>query len=387
MKCIGQKPSPYTNYKMPKKIILLTLQTFSSTGGIQKMTRTLSFSLNQIANEKEWVFKTFSAYDADKDLMTQYLPAENFKGFNINRRSFVINTLREAKSADIIILSHINLAIVGLLIKFVNPKCKIWLIAHGIEVWRQLSYTQKNLLDKSDKIICVSDFTRQQMIKLHSMESDRCAILNNAIDPFMILPESFKKPKQLLEKYNLEINDPVVFTLTRLAATEQYKGHEQVIKAIAALKDRFPKIKYILSGQYDKDEEIRINELIEEYSVAGSVILTGFINEKELPGHFLLADVFALPSKKEGFGIVFIEAMACGVPVICGNVDGSVDAVRGGELGKAINPEDLDELEHAISTSLQSAPSTNQQRKNLQKMCLKHFNEQCYRDNLRSLFS
>lgn len=367
--------------------MLLTLQTFSSTGGIQKMTRTLAFSLNQVCNEKQWAFKTFSAYDADDDLMTQYIPAENFKGFKIKRASFVLNTLKEAKRTDIIILSHINLAIVGLLIKMINPKCKIWLIAHGIEVWRQLSAVQRKIVNKSDKIICVSEFTKQQMIKQHQTDAEKCVVLNNAIDPFMKLPATFGKPARLMEKYNLEMTDPVVFTLTRLAATEQYKGHELVIRAVADLKDRFPKVKYILSGQYDKAEEIRINELIEEYGVAGSVILTGFIEEKELPDHFLLADVFALPSKKEGFGIVFIEAMACGVPVICGNVDGSIDAIRNGELGKAVNPENQADLEHAISASLQSAPSTSQQRINLQKMCLKYFNESCYRDNLRLLLS
>jgi len=367
--------------------MLLTLQTFSSTGGIQKMARTLAFSLNQISNENQWEFKTFSAYDANDDLMAQYLPISSFKGFSRNRISFVLNTLKEARNADVIILTHINLAIVGLLTKLINPKCKIWLIAHGIEVWRKLSLIQHKLVGKSDKIICVSNFTRQQMIKLHKTDGDKCIVLNNAIDPFMTLPEVFEKPGKLMEKYNLQKNDPVVYTLTRLAATEQYKGHEQVIKAIAGLKDKFPKIKYILSGQYDKDEEIRINELIDEYGVAGSVILTGFIDEKELPDHFLLADVFALPSKKEGFGIVFIEAMACGVPVICGNVDGSVDAIRNGELGTAVNPENLEELENAISAGIQSALSTSQQRKSLQKMCLQYFNELSYRDNLRLLLS
>jgi phosphatidylinositol alpha-1,6-mannosyltransferase len=188
----------------------------------------------------------------------------------------------------------------------------------------------------------------------------------------------------LLEKYKLTPGSPVIFTLTRLAATEQYKGHEQVIKVLGKLKAKFPAIKYILAGQYDHDEEVRINELIALNDVAEQVILTGFIDEKDLPDHFLLADVFVLPSKKEGFGIVFIEALACGLPVICGNSDGSVDAIRNGELGKAIDVTDTDALEAAITAALET-PVTPEKRECLQKVCVGYFNEQDYRKQLEQL--
>jgi glycosyltransferase involved in cell wall biosynthesis len=370
---------------MRKKIMLLTLQMFSSTGGIQKMARTMAYSLNQIAAVKNWDFKTFSAYDVDEDVMVQYLPRENFKGFGIRRISFVIDTLKEARNSDIIILTHVNLAIVGLLIKLFNPKCKIWLIAHGIEVWRQFSMVQKRLVAQCDKIICVSNFTLQEMVQHHHTDPAKCLVLNNVVDPFMKLPEIFDKPVDLMERYNLRKGDPVIYTLTRLASTEQYKGYEQVIKAIGHLKERYPGVKYILSGQYDIAEEIRINALIDEYGVAGSVILTGFIAEQDLPRHFLLADLFVLPSQKEGFGIVFIEAMACGLPVICGNVDGSLDAIRNGELGRAVHPENQQELESAIRDGLETAPSSAEERMALQKLCLQYFNELAYRNRLQQL--
>jgi phosphatidylinositol alpha-1,6-mannosyltransferase len=369
---------------MPKRILIFTLQTFSTTGGIQKMTRTLGYSLHRICSKNNWDFKMFSAYDADTDLMPQYLPVENFKGFNINRTAFVMKSLKQLAKADAIILSHINLAIIGLAAKIINPECKIYLVAHGIEVWRPLSFWQKKLLKYTDKVICVSNFTQEQMVRLHNIKKAKCAILNNAIDPFMQLPSGFKKPVLLLEKYKLTPGSPVIFTLTRLAATEQYKGHEQVIKVLGKLKAKFPAIKYILAGQYDHDEEVRINELIALNDVAEQVILTGFIDEKDLPDHFLLADVFVLPSKKEGFGIVFIEALACGLPVICGNSDGSVDAIRNGELGKAIDVTDTDALEAAITAALET-PVTPEKRECLQKVCVSYFNEQDYRKQLEQL--
>ena len=371
---------------MSKKILLFTLQTFSTTGGIQKMTRTLGHSLHHLAKQNDWEFKMLAAYDANHDLMPQYVPAENFKGYNSNRVSFVLQSLKAAASADVIVLSHINLSFIGLIVKTINPKCKVWLVAHGIEVWRPLSKWKKSLLNTCDKVICVSNFTKQQVVELHHTDTARCVVLNNAIDPFMKLPSAFAKPQALLKKYNLTGNEPILFTLTRLAASEQYKGHEQVIIAVGKLKAKFPDIKYILSGQYDTEEGVRIKEMIAANNVQEQVILTGFVAEKELPEHFLLADLFVLPSKKEGFGIVFIEALACGLPVICGNADGSIDAIRNGELGKAIDVNNVNELEEAITENLK-APLNLRQRENLQQQCLLHFNEQEYMNKLQQLLN
>ncbi|HTE02452.1 MAG TPA: glycosyltransferase family 4 protein [Mucilaginibacter sp.] len=370
---------------MSKKIVLFTLQTFSTTGGIQKMTRTLAHSLFHISKQKNWDFKLWSVYDSRYELMDQYLPAANFIGFGRNKLKLGLKTIGTAAKSDIVILSHVNLAILGLIIKLINPKCKVWLVAHGIEVWRPLSFIRKTFLGHfCDKIICVSSFTKKQMIHWHKSDPDKCIVLNNAVDPFIKLPEAFSKPEYLLNRYSLTPANQVIFTLTRLASSEQYKGYEQVIKAVSRLKLKFPGIKYILAGQYDSTEETRIKDLINTYQVKEQVILTGFVNETELADHFLLADLFVLPSKKEGFGIVFIEALACGLPVICGNADGSTDAIRNGELGTAINVDDLDELAKTITGYLK-IPLTVESRTNLQSQCLLHFNEQDYRNNLLKL--
>lgn len=376
---------PCFNYKaMPKRIVLLSLQTFSTTGGIQKMTRTLAHSLQTVAALHNWDFKLWSVYDKDEDLMPQYLSPKSFKGFNVKRNSFAVKALRIAKSSDVIIITHINMAVIGLLAKFINPKCKVWLIAHGIEVWRPLSSAKKMFLKKCDNIICVSNFTKGEMMCRHNVNADKCVVLNNAIDSLMPPPPGFYKPKYLQQKYQLADDDVVLFTLTRLAVTEQYKGYEQVIKVLNKLSVNFPKIKYILSGQYDAGEEARIKQLSKQYNVEDIVILTGFINEKDLADYFLMADLFVLPSKKEGFGIVFIEAMSFGLPVICGNVDGSMDAIRNGDLGTAVNPDDLDEIQSSIEAHLQK-PLTVEDRQNLQQLCLQYFNQDNYTNKLQQL--
>ena len=76
------------------------------------------------------------------------------------------------------------------------------------------------------------------------------------------------------------------------------------------------------------------------------------MNDSDLLDFFKMADVFIMPSSQEGFGIVFIEAMACGTPVIAGNIDGSVDALRNGELGLLVNPFSTEEIAKAIDSIL-----------------------------------
>jgi glycosyltransferase involved in cell wall biosynthesis len=200
----------------------------------------------------------------------------------------------------------------------------------------------------------------------------------------MKLPVDLKKPDDLLKRYGITQDNDVLLTLTRLANTEQYKGYDQVIKSLGKLKNDFPEIRYVLAGKYDDEEKKRIKQLIALRDVEDLVILTGFISEEELTDHFLMADLFILPSKKEGFGIVFIEALACGLPVICGNTDGSRDAVKQGELGKAIDPDNLPELEAEVLKCLQNRPSVTE-RAHLQQKCMSYFNSDNYIEQLENL--
>ncbi|MBD1392911.1 glycosyltransferase family 4 protein [Mucilaginibacter glaciei] len=371
---------------MSKNISLLSLQIFNTTGGIQKMVRTLAHALDTLSKKRGWAFKLSSLYDDKADLMTQYLPSEKFEGYNEHVIRFILKTVFFKNKPDILILTHINLAVIGVLTRWFNPKCQILLFAHGIEVWRPLGLYKKLILSYADKIVCVSSFTKQQMYNWHKVPLTKCHVLNNAVDPFIALPEEFLKPVYLQDRYSIKNDQPILFTLTRLASTEQYKGHDTVLLALSKLKVDFPNIRYILSGKYDTKEGIRVKKMIAELNLADHVTLTGFIDEGELADHFLLADAFVLPSKKEGFGIVFIEALACGLPVICGDADGSLDAILNGELGTAVNADDSDELAACIKKLL-SEPLTIEKRRALQSNCLKQFNENAYIDKLEQLLT
>src|SRR5262249_12921035 len=109
---------------------------------------------------------------------------------------------------------------------------------------------------------------------------------------------------------------------------------------------------YLIVG--DGDDRPRLEALATECGVAERVRFVGLVRAEELPDYFRLADVFVMPSTGEGFGIVFLEAMASGVPVIGGNQDGSLDALGDGILGTAVHPHNCEEIASAISAALKN---------------------------------
>jgi len=369
---------------MSKRILVLSPETFSAPGGIQSMSRSLVYVLHQLCQKNNWRIKLHVLNDPPTAVSTPYLPAIYFKGFSRKKIMFSLKSIWTGINTDIVIVTHVNLSFPAIVIRLLNPQCKVWLVAHGTEVWRPLSGWKKTIWQIADRIICVSSFTRDKVIASQHANPEHCTILNSIVDPFIKIPEDFSKPAYLLERYGLKHTDKVVLTLTRITCDNIAKGYDQVIQVISKIRKNFPNICYLLAGPWDPAEKTRIEQLIAENGLGDNFILTGYIKKEELADHFLLADLFILPSKKEGFGIVLIEAMAFGLPVICGNKDGSTDAVRHEEMGTIIDPDDQEALELAIRKKLHE--SLNREfRKNIQQESLRHFNERHYSKVLAQL--
>jgi glycosyltransferase involved in cell wall biosynthesis len=136
-----------------------------------------------------------------------------------------------------------------------------------------------------------------------------------------------------------------------------------------------PEAVYIIVG--DGDDRSRLESLARECGVVDQVCFAGRVAPEQLPDYYRLADVLVMPSTGEGFGIVFLEAMASGVRVIGGNQDGSVDPLADGQLGRAIDPNNAQELISAICATLSTA-TANVDRAS-------RFNDQAFADHLQAL--
>jgi phosphatidyl-myo-inositol dimannoside synthase len=364
------------------KILFLTLHTFSLTGGIEKVSRSICKVLTDLYQEKKIdSFHVMSMYDQEAN--TAYLSAQNFTGFNTNRISFSLSTLLKSKHSQTIILSHINLLFFALIIKKLAPSKRVILMAHGIEVWGVLKKWKLNFLKKHCEIWAVSNFTAQQLLQKQIPEKN-IKVLNNCLDPYFNPPISFVTPTNLLEKYQLSVKQPILFTLTRISSQEQYKGYDKVIQLLPKLIENYPTLHYILAGKADEIEKAKILNLIKDLKLEQHVTLTGYLEDEEINNHFLLADAFVMPSVGEGFGISFIEAAACGCLSVAGNVDGSKDALMDGKLGTLIDPSDQLALEKAINETLET-PKTYVNKEALQAKCLTKFRFENYKMNILTL--
>ncbi|MBL9145511.1 MAG: glycosyltransferase family 4 protein [Verrucomicrobiaceae bacterium] len=221
-------------------------------------------------------------------------------------------------------------------------------VAHGVETWGQLNGLLGTALRKAAGVLPVSEFTRQVLLREGSLDPDKVIVVPDTLRESAFAPGP--KPDYLLQRHGLKPHQPVLLTVGRLAASEAYKGHDQVIAALPAIRRSFPDVRYVIVGT--GDDLARLKACAASHGQEKAVIFAGFIPDHELADYYRLCDAFVMPSTGEGFGIVYLEALASGRPCIVGNQDASPEAIGHGRLGFVVNPRSPDEIVAAVSQFL-----------------------------------
>jgi glycosyltransferase involved in cell wall biosynthesis len=321
---------------------------FGYKGGIQVYS---AFFLKAIQNIYPLSqYDIFLKHDVNTSSDIPYLPDTRFhfagaSPLQIRTPIFVSQIISQGflQRPDLIISTHLNFTVAAYWLKLLTG-IPYWTIAHGIDAWNITNPALKKALHHADLILAVSGYTKQRMIKEQKLDPSKIVILPNTFDAnrFKIAP----KPDYLLKQYKLKPEQPIILTVARLADVERYKGYDQVLRAIPQIRQIIPDIHYIIAGK--GSDRKRVEQIIAELELQDCVTLAGFVPDEQLCDYYNLCDVFAMPSKREGFGIVYLEALACGKPVLGGNQDGAVDALCHGELGALINPDDIKEIAQTL---------------------------------------
>ena len=153
-----------------------------------------------------------------------------------------------------------------------------------------------------DKIISVSKYTAEKIKNVHQINPQKITVLNNCLDPFLPLGKEFIGNNSLRKLYGFTEKDKILFTLTRLSSKERYKGYDRVIQSLVKVKENYPEIKYVIAGSYDEIEKKYIDDLIRKLNLQDNLKIVGFVPDDSLVAHFSMADIYVMPSMKEGFG-------------------------------------------------------------------------------------
>jgi phosphatidyl-myo-inositol dimannoside synthase len=306
------------------KILVLAAEAFGGYGGIAKYNRDLIEALCTYPGLGEVV-----AIPRRIPLPLEALPPRLTYvtgGINSIFRYFSA-LLRQVVRGDGIggiYCGHLFLLPLAYLVKW-KTGAPLILVIYGIDAWYPPKSTlTKNLLSKVDAVISISGVTKDRFLAWAGFEEDKVFLLTGKI---------------------------VLLTLGRLSAAEQGKGFDEVMELLPALSQQIPEIVYLIAG--DGDDRRRLEEKARVLGVEDRVVFAGFIGEEEKADHYRLADAYVMPGRWEGFGFAFLEAMACGIPVLGSTLDGSREALRGGALGILVDPRRPEELQAGILAALE----------------------------------
>ncbi len=293
--------------------------------------------------------------------------------FNYARAAFRESVF--GRKFDLVMCGHINLLPFAWLASR-RHGAKLVLVIHGIDAWQPHRSALINALVKQiNVVISVSALSLDRFlnwaIPTRERQSVSTIIIPNTIDLTRYTPGA--KPQALLDRYDLAGNK-VLLTMGRLAAHERYKGVDEVLESLPGLLQKVPELVYLIVG--DGNDRQRLEEKAAQLGLADRVRFAGYVPNEEKQAHYRLADAYVMPSQGEGFGIVFLEAMASGIPVVASKLDGGREAVREGLLGVLVDPTNSKELEQGILSAL--SQSCGIVPRGLEYFSLNHFQDRVH---------
>jgi phosphatidylinositol alpha-1,6-mannosyltransferase len=323
--------------------MILTLQTstFSIYGGIPTYNRLICRVLNGFNEIAEKHVLLANDKQTDVDLQSAKLPNLKLKAYHQNRQAFLrhIVSLAVNDRIDLALIGHVNYAPIGLMLKKIQPEMQYGVIMYGIDVWKKLPALRRYALQQADFTISISEYTKQEAIEANEVNPDRVHLLPNALEWSEEEPVA-KSMHQLLPAGTR------LLTVCRLDDTEKYKGVDTVIEALPAVIAQIPDAQFLIVG--GGSDTVRLKNLAGQRGVSDRVHFLGFVDDEVLRAYYQSCDVFVMPSAKEGFGFVFLEAMQYGKPVVAANRGGSPEVVLDGITGILVKYGEIAQLERAL---------------------------------------
>ena len=304
------------------RTLLLSPELFLGEGGIARIMRCYLKALceNTTAGDRVDALVLNDSPVNDARLARYVTPAlGQVVGCGRRKLEFIQQAFRLTSAADQVICGHLHQLPLLWAISRLRLGFRYSLVAHGIEVWRPYSWLETRALLGAHRILCVSEYTRRQVLRFcPSLDPTRLLVVSNTLDPNLeINTESARQSPEA---------GPAILTVSRLTAADSYKGVDTLVEALPFILRKLPLAQLRIVGGGDDDPRLR--ELAERLHVTPAVHFTGIIDDESLGYEYAACDLFALPSRREGFGLVYLEAMTYGKSCLAARAGGAPEVVN-----------------------------------------------------------
>jgi phosphatidylinositol alpha-1,6-mannosyltransferase len=331
-----------------QRVLIGLFPELDAAGGVQRAGRHIAAVMKEFADSRGMECRFLSLNDS-RELHRMSVGEREFvfTGSERAKARFTATAVRAARRrAKLVVAAHVNLAPVVRAMRVAAPRMKSIICSHGVEVWEPLPLLRRRALRKATLILAPSQSTADHVAAMQKISAERIRVLPWALDPqFEAIVAQPRAP--------LPANfprGPVIFTVGRWLASERYKGMDTLITALPRLLTRWPALQLVLAGE--GDDRAWLEDLAQRNGVTLHVHFVSKLSYAELASCYAACDVFALPSSGEGFGLVYLEAMAFGKPVIGGAHGGAPEVIADGITGYLVQHGDASQLATCIETFL-----------------------------------
>lgn len=213
---------------------------------------------------------------------------------------------------------------------------------HGIEVWENAHPSWIKAAKNSQILLCNSKHTKTQALALHP------ELKHMQVCP-LATEEDTSPPSGVISK-STGSSVPTVIIVARMAADERYKGHQELIEAWPEIVDAIPEARLQIIGS--GDDAPRLQAIVQASPSSQQINFLGMLSEEALQQHYASSALFAMPSRNEGFGLVYIEAMRHALPILTSTQDAGQELITDGETGITVDLDTPGELAKKIIANL-----------------------------------
>lgn len=322
------------------RVFLVGSEFWRSAGGIQYVNRLLARALADVSAATPMHLEGFAYGDTASAAHDHSQRNFRWHAFERRRGAMAWRLARRllAVQPHLVLLTHANLLPLASLVRRLCPGAKVALLAHGVEVWNALPERAARELPRANHVVAPSAYTRERLCAVHRVAAQRISVLPHSLDPDWAAAAS--------QEHRQRAGDTLL-CVARLARADAYKGVDILLRAMPHIRSRCPEARCVIAG--DGDDRARLEGMARELGVASAVEFRGELDGPALLRAYQEAGLFVLPSRGEGFGIVFAEAMWCSLPVVAVRAAATPEVVADGETGILVPPDIPEALGSAVA--------------------------------------